>query len=614
MDRCHSTRQGRKRPLRLPLFVAISAMLLSAAAPREAALAQLAVPQFADYSKGPQWFPNLLKPYSRQPIPPPSFQNSPDLAAGLRNGGLPVSLHQVLAAVAGNNLDIAASRYNYLISATDVLRSKAGDAPRGAPGMRIPGGLGAGLGGGPVTGGFFAQSARLVTVPPRGTLDPDLTLTFGLDTTTVPQANTRVSGATEVTSHAASIQARYAQAFTSGTSFSLAFNTQRQSSTSRNQRFNPAFSSNYNLAINQQLLSGFGFASNRRFIRVAETNRQVARNVFHQQVVTTLAQAEDLYWDLVAAQQRVRTSQQALTVSERLLSDHRKEVEIGTRAPLDVVAAEAEVAARRRDLIIAETNVQVTELRLRNMMSRRMEMSFEGVRIEPTDPLPEPADGDIPPFDDALANAMRNRPELHQAEGVIRNQQVAVDFTAKRLLPTLSVFAMLGSGGRAGALNTAWTQVGSLDFPEYAYGFAFSFSLGNRAAQADNLNARLNLQQTETSLQRTRNQVRLEVRNALTGLQQTKARVAAAVRTVRASEQTLDAEQKKLRAGTSTSYNVIRVQRDLFSAQLAEVQARTDYAKARVELSRATGVAIERAGLQLEQLLGVPSENPPAGN
>jgi outer membrane protein TolC len=361
--------------------------------------------------------------------------------------------------------------------------------------------------------------------------------------------------------------------------------------------------------VNQQLLSGFGFATNRRFLQVTETNRHAAREAFRQQVITALTAAQNAYWDLVAAQERVRASEQALQVSQTLYDNNRKQAQIGTLAPLEVVASESEVAARRRDLIVAQTNEQVAELRLKNTMSRQMDDALAAAQIAPSDALPEPQDADIPAFDEALATAMRNRPELQQAQDGIRNQQVAVDYSAKKLKPTLSVFAMLTSAGREADLFGAWRQVGALDFPEYAYGFSLSFTIGNRAAQADNLRARMELRQSETSLQRTRNQIRLEVRNAIIGLQQAHAQVAAASRAVAANQQTLDAEQKKLQAGTSTPYNVIRVERDLYSAQLAEVQARVSYAKALVEMDRATGVTVEEAGLHLDELLAGSSAN-----
>jgi outer membrane protein TolC len=405
------------------------------------------------------------------------------------------------------------------------------------------------------------------------------------------------------TTHTTALSARYTQAFTSGTSFSLTLSAQRRSSTEGNQLFNPSFSPSLNFSVNQQLFSGFGFAVNRRLLRVAETNQEVAREVLRQQVIQTLVQAQNLYLDLVAASERVRTAQQALEVAQQLYNDNRKQAEIGTLAPLDVVAAEAEVASRRRDLILAQTNRQLLELRLKNIMSRHLEAPLDSATIEPTDPLPELEESDTPSFADALAEALRNRPELRQAEGSILNQQVAVEYTRRRLKPTMSVFGVYAVGSRTGGLGTAFEQVFERRFPEYAAGFIFSFSPRNRAAQADNLRSRMELRQAETSLQRTRNQIREEVRNAIIGLTQARAQVVASTKAVGSVLQTLDAEQKKLRAGTSTSYNVIRVQRDLFAARLAAVQARVGYAKAHVELYRSTGTTLEAASIRFDDVL-----------
>jgi outer membrane protein len=247
------------------------------------------------------------------------------------------------------------------------------------------------------------------------------------------------------------------------------------------------------------------------------------------------------------------------------------------------------VAARRRDLIVAQTGEQVAGLQLKNMISKSMDDAIATVPIALRDPLPEPQASDIPSLEEATSNAIRNRPELSQAEGNILNQQVAIDFTHRRLKPTLYIFGVLSSGGREGAFGPSLAQTLRYDFPEYAFGFSFSMSTRNRAAQADDMRARLELHQAETTLERSRNQIRLEVRNAIIGLMQTKAQVEASARAVGLSTQTLEAEERKLRAGTSVSYNVIRIQRDLLNAQFAEVQARVNYAKAKVELQRATG-------------------------
>ncbi|MEE8176750.1 MAG: TolC family protein [Acidobacteriota bacterium] len=241
------------------------------------------------------------------------------------------------------------------------------------------------------------------------------------------------------------------------------------------------------------------------------------------------------------------------------------------------------------------------EAALKNVFSKQVEPALRAARIEVTDSLPEPQDAGIPGLEEALSAAMRNRPEIRQAEGNILNQETAVQFTRNRLKPTLNIFGRFATAGLSGGLGSVLHQVGRIDFPEYAVGFSLSFPLLNRSAQADDLRARLEQRQSETALQRTRNQIGLEVRNAVIGLMQTQAQVAAARKAVDRMEQTLDAEEKKLQAGVSIPYNVIQVQRDLLAAQLAAVEARASYAKAMVQMDRATGVTLEKTGIDLEQ-------------
>jgi outer membrane protein TolC len=590
--------------MRTYLQLGLVALCLLAAGPR--VTAQEAGSLRLDYSETRGVFPFSFKPYQNQPVVAPELRNSPAVANLVTDGAVVLSLPQLYRAVVENSLAIDNARYTLFVADTDLLRAKAGQAARGTTAARIPSSLGSlnfGAGG----TGNSASNARTVNVTPRGTFDPALTFNFSLDTTTSPLNSTRVTGVPSVVTHTSTLQTRYAQLFDTGTSFSFHFNVQRQSSTSRNQRFNPSLATNYNLSLNQQLLSGFSRDNNRRYIRVAETNREAARQAFALEVMAAVAQAEGLYWDLVAAKERVRAAEQSLAVSSQLLRDTRRQVEIGTMAPLEVVSAEAEVAGRRRDLIQGQTGVQQAALQLKNAVVRQMDDALAAAGVQTTDTLPEPQDSDVPAFEEAFAAALRNRPELAQAAANIRNQEIAVEFTKDRLKPTLSVFALLSSQGRAGTVFDSWSDVGRLNFPEYAYGFSLSFSIGNRAAQADHTEAQLNRQQSELSLQRTRNTIRQEVRNTIIGVMQAKAAVAAADTAVERSRQTLDAEQRKLRAGTSTSYNVIQIQRDLFTAELAEVQARVAYARARVALDRATGTILERRGIDLDQVIASPA-------
>jgi outer membrane protein TolC len=589
-------------------------------------MAQPGLEMNADLSKNPEWFPRFYKPYQATRIPEVGFQNSENLLQLTGGGKLRISLSQLKTAVRENNLDILSSNTTARYAQTDMLRVKGGGAPRGGAGVQIPsslfaGAIGAGIGSAGGLGSFgsaggITGGARQVFGASRGSLDPSLSLGFSIDRTDSPLNSTVVSGLPEVVSNSTAFQARFSQAFTTGSSLSIAFNNMRQNSTQERLVYNPDFVSQLSISLTQNLLSGFGRTVNRRFLEVAENETRIMREIVRLQVNTTLAQAQNTYWDLVAARDSVRVAEQSLAVARQFLGDVKTKEEIGTASGLDVLTAELEVAARQRDLATAEAALQMREVDLKNAISRNLADLVNSFQIEPTDALPEPKDSDIPKLSDALATAMGNRSEILQSEINLLTQDIAIRYVNNLLRPSLLIFANFGSSGLygnrlaadaqgasmmlPGGISQAWRQVRNWRYPEYAIGFSFSVNIHNRAIQADAYRAKLERQQTETGLQGARNAIALEVRKAAIGLDQSRARVEAAHKAAELSRQVSAAEEAKLLEGASTPYDVIRRQRDLLSAQYAEVQARANYAKALVELDRATGVleppAINRDG------------------
>jgi outer membrane protein len=578
--------------------------------------AQQGLKNLPDISKNPEWFPRIYKPYVAQRIPPVGLTNSASLSQLIHDGKLRISLAQLKTAVRDNNLDILSSNNSARYAQTDLLRVKGGGAPRGGAGVQIPaslfaGAIGAGVGGIGGLGGFggaggITGGARQVFGFARGSYDPTLALGFSIDQTNSPLNTIVVSGVPEVTTKSTALQARYSQAFTFGSSFSVSFSNMRQSSTQRNLRFNPNFVSQLSISLTQQLLSGFGTAVGRRFLEVAKNEEKIMQEVVRLQVNTTLAQAQSTYWDLVAARENVHVAEQSLAVAQRLYEDNKKREEIGTASGLDVVTAESEVATMQRDLATAQATLQMREVDLKGIISTNLAELLPSIQIEPADALPDPKNNDIPTLGDALTTAMSNRSEIHQAEVNLLTQDIAIRYDKDLLRPSLLIFANFNSSGLygnrefqnttgapiviPGGISQAMRQVRSWSYPEYAVGFSFSLNIRNRAAKADLYRAKLEKQQSETSLQRLRNSIALEVRKALIGLVQSRAQVEAARKAVELSGQALEAEEIRLLEGASIPYDVIRRQRDFRSAQFAEVQARAAYAKALVEKDRAMGV------------------------
>lgn len=581
-----------------------------------------------DFSHGVSGFPDIFGPYREQPIVPPRLENSPRLADLIQNGKLELSLGDALALALENNLDIEIQRYLLPIAQTDILRAQSGQAARGFPGARVPSGLnvgalGAGVNaaggaGGVGQAGGITGGGGAVQVGRSGTFDPTVTFNFSWDRTETPLNTQVVAGAPAVSTQSTAFTGSYTQLFPTGTSYFLSLTGIRQGSDQRFLLFNPAVISRFTAGFNQPLLNGFGLLPNKRFLLVARNNQRVSEDIFRLQLTNVIVTVESLYWDLVALQENLRVAEQALEVANTLLENNQLKVQLGAMARLDVISAQSEVASRQRDVILAQTQLQIQETLLKNALSRRLTPVLDAARIVTTDPLPGVRSSDVPDLQVALATAFENRPDLSQALNNEQNQEITARFTQNGLLPNLSIFGLYAGSGLAG--NTDISQEGageSLkqaltgDFPEYAGGLSLSLPLRNRAAQADDLRAQLENNQLQIATQLVRNQIALEVRRALIQLQQNRAQLEAAREAVVLARETRDAELARLGAGLSTSYQEILRERDLLAAQQAELQVHVNYAKALVEIDRAMGTILEEHGIQFQDAVsGVVSSKP----
>ena len=387
------------------------------------------------------------------------------------------------------------------------------------------------------------------------------------------------------------------------------------------------------LSVTQHLLQGFGLAVNRRNIKIAKNNIGVSELVFRQQVITTASSIINIYWDLVSFNEDLRVKKQALALNQKLYDDNKKQVEIGTLAPIEIIRAEAEVARSQQDLTISETNVLQQETVLKSSLSRTGISSpgLSEAHIIPTDRISMPDAERMQPVQEMLQKAIDLRPELEQQRISIENAKLGLKGTRNALLPTLDAFVDVRNNSLAGDVNqipippiqgapiqtpvtrpansvdqfflggygTALRQVFGRNFPDYSAGVTLNIPIRNRQAKEDMTRDQLTLRQSEVRLQQQLNQVRVEVENALIGQQQGRARYQTAVKNRVLQEQTLDAEQKKYSLGASTIFFVIQSQRDLTSAQAAEVSALSTYARAKVELERATGQTLGAYEIQI---------------
>jgi outer membrane protein len=575
--------------------------------------AQTPAPPAPDYSRAARVFPHVYEPYRPRLVPEFPVANADRLE--IQDGKLQLSMAQVMAAVVANNLTVASARYFPSMAQTDLLRARSGNSPRGVDASIIPSvvfagavggsilGSAGGGGGGASNAGGITGAASSVNIRPSGVFDPSLSVSYSFDHTASPLNSIVVSGLPSVTNGTQAFNASYVQAFPSGTSFAASYGLQRQSSNQLHLLFDPAFTPGFTATVTQQMLNGFGFKVNRALIKVAENEQKIERESFRQQLVTALVSAENAYWDLIATQESVRATQQALAAAQRLADNNRKMFEAGVMSQLDVVTADSQAAASRRDLIVAQTNVQIAELQLKSMLSKNLDEPLASATIEATDMFPEPDETKLPQLDQALVIAKENRPEILIAEGNMKSQLDVQPFVRNSLLPNVNIFGLINTVSLYNLFGTSFVEMAQFKYPQVAFGVSVTFPLRNRQAQADEIRSRLEYRQSDDTLVRTKSQVEVDVQNAVIAATQSREQVMAAREATRLAVDKLDAEQKKLAVGISTAYNVILAQRDVFTARLAEVQARDAYAKARVTLDQAMGVTLQNRHMNLDDAL-----------
>ena len=361
------------------------------------------------YGQSPGLFPHIWRPYLPQSLPHPVLENSPRLATLIRDGKLELSVADAVALTLENNLDIVVQRYVIPFSQTDILRTKSGQAARGFTGALLPGELNSGAIGAGVTStgstggtgnaGGITGGGGAVSIGPAGAFDPAVSFGFSWDRVTSPLNSVVVSGIPTTTSYATSYSGSYAQVFTTGASYSVSFSALRQSTTQQNTLYNPDVTSRLSIGFNQPLLNGAGRLPNERFMLVARTNQHTASEVFRLQVIASVAQLENAYWDLAAFQRNVAVARESLKASKELLADSQKQFQVGTMSRLDVVTAESQVAASQRDLIVAQTALEQQQTTLKQLISKKGDPALEAADTVLTDPLPEPHESDLPPLE-----------------------------------------------------------------------------------------------------------------------------------------------------------------------------------------------------------------------
>ncbi len=587
--------------------------------------------------------PQLAMPHSWEPfgaympstVPEPTLTNSKRLDQLIRDGKLYISLTDALSLAIENNLDVAIARYNLPIADTDILRTKAGGSFRGVntgvvqgtPGGGVGGfGTGApGAGAGGTTGGAggagagaagLVQSTLGVGAPVQS-YDPAITGNMGIEHLTQPLANLQIYGVPSLQQNTGVFNLAYQQAFATGTSITFETQNNRQTTNSIFSNLSPSLGSYYRVTVQQQLLAGAGLGPNLRFLRIARNNKKISDIAFRDQVVATITQIANMYWDLVSAYEAERVTEQSYSFAQQSLSNAQKQLQLEAVPAMDVLRAEAEVSRRDQDLLIAKTTLQLQESLMKNAITKNLDDPvLESMPVIPTD-RSEPADVQTDKaLQDLITEALTGRADLAESDIDLVNRQISRQAAKNALLPQLSLVGFYGGTGLAGELNPAFSGEnistlptnfwGAFDnayngtSPDYFVGLNLNIPIRNRVAKADQYRSELEYRQAELRQQQLKKQIRIEVRNAQYALEQSRARVQAARKARDLAQKTFGIMQKEQDLGAGSPFQTLTAQRDLALAELDLVNANTAYQKSKVELQRATGTTLADNGIQVQ--------------
>jgi len=596
-----------------------------------------------DYSRPRAAFPNLLAPYTPQELAKPNLGNSARIDGLMHDGKIYLSIDDAVALALENNLDLDIARYNLNIAEADLLRAKSGASILGVSTgivQNTPGGGVGGLGntvgsgtggttiaaGGAGTGTNGLVSSTLGIGSPITSFDPVLTGTVQLDKNDTISASVfspAPGGIIAQNTYTANFG--YTQGLQWGTTLTAGFNNTHLTTNSTASLLTPQLGSNFQFRVTQNLLQGFGSLPNTRFIRIAKNNREISDVAFRLQIITTVDQIENIYWDLVYAYENVRVQQESLAYGQKALEDAQRQAEVGTVPPIQVVSAKSTVATQQQNLIVAQNNLQLQQLLMKNALSRSIEDPvLAEADVIPTSTMQLPQQEPVTPIQDLINDALRHRAELVESRIDLNSRDINNKSVRNALLPTLDAYAYYGGSGLGGDLNSqckfngaactsppvfgganslgygsTLNQLVNSTAPDKGVGLTLNIPIRNRLAQSNQVRAQLEYRQAQTRQLQLENQVRIEVRNAQFDVRQNRVAVQAAQSAVDLARQTLDADQQKLKVGLTTQTAILQDAATLTTGESNLVSAKAAYEKARIELDRATGLLLDHAHIDV---------------
>jgi outer membrane protein TolC len=575
---------------------------------------------------------NPFDAYRGKTVPAPSMGNSPRLNSLVRDGKLYLSLREAIDLALENNLDIVIARYNLPIAQMDILRTKAGGVVRGvATGVvsNTPGGAAAGAGAGSGAGGTSsgaggagAGAGGLVSSTfgvgsNVSSYDPLIEAKVYNDHYTQLLTNRSVYGVPVYKLNENLGNVSYIESFPTGTYFEADWFNNRQTSNSPSNTLNPAWNTNVVVTFSQQLLAGFGTGPNLRYLRIAKTNQKIGDIAFKAQIIATVTQICDIYWDLVNAYDTEQVGERSVAFATETLDTSRKQLALQAIPEMDVLKAESEVATRQQDLTVARTNLELQELYMKNAITRSFDDPvLQEMPVVPTDHLAAQIQPDTQPVQQSIADALKNRTELQQSALDLTNRELTRKSARNNLLPQLNVYGYYSGLGVGGTPNPEFVASGGIvsapsgyggalqdalnySSPEYQVGFQLNMPLRNRQAKADQYRTELEYRQSQVLAEELKKNIVIEVRNARYAVEQGASRVTAAQQARDLAQRTLDIMQQEQKLGAGSNQQTLSSEHDLSVAESALVTAQTAYEKARIQLKYSTGSVLEEYGISI---------------
>ena len=577
--------------------------------------------------------PHSHKPFSQykpSDAPPLDLNNSPRLENLIRDGKLYISLRDAIDLAIENNLDLAYFRYNFPIAQTDLARTKAGgsvngvntgivqSSTQGGFGSQNSGSAGASSGSGAAGAGGIVTST-LGAGTAVSSFDPYLTFKGFVDHSVTEEGNAFQNGVLTFKQNEIQGQGNYSQAFPLGTSVNVNYFGQRNANNSPYESINPTLYSSLTVEIQQNFLAGFGISTNERYMHIAKKNLQITDLAFRAQVIATVTQVENIYWDLVNAYEDEQVKESSLAFTQQNLQTDEKQLQLNAIPAMQVIKDQSDEATSEGDLTVSRANLRLNELLMKNAITKMDDPAIDEMPVIPLDRVGAADPNAAKSIDDLIAEAEKNRPDVKEDEIAMEVAQMSLKSIKSELLPSLNAYGFYSGNGIAGPQNpnctlspqecTSELPVGfggmlentfNYSSPEYQVGMTLSINLRNRVAKADQFRAALEYRQRQITFEEQKKSIRFDVRNSQFALQQAEARVNAAQKARDLAQHTFDVTAQEQKLGAESSYDTLVAQHELANTESALVAAQTMYEKAKVDIDRATGQTLEQMSVSID--------------